>query len=87
MAFRIQETLYHIRAMVAFGVTTLCVTDNCVDVFHPKAVNASSGGLVDIKIYNESHWADWLPHCHPYVLDPIEAAVSITQGRIICFDL
>lgn len=62
-----------IRAMVAFGITTLCVTDNCVDVFHPKAVNASSGALADIKIYNESHWADWLPSIsHPvYVLDPV----------------
>ena len=61
-----------IRAMVAFGITTLCVTDNCVDVFHPKAVNASSGALADIKIYNESHWADWLPSIsHPvYVIGP-----------------
>ena len=66
-----------IRSMVAFGVDVLCLTNDCVDVFHPKAVNASSGALADIKIYNESHWADWLPTVpHPvYVLDPVGSSL------------
>ena len=40
MAFGIRNLGTIIRAMVAFG-SPLCVTDNCVDVFHPKAWSSS----------------------------------------------
>ncbi|MGC6366999.1 MAG: TrmH family RNA methyltransferase [Candidatus Marinamargulisbacteria bacterium] len=78
-----------IRSMVAFGVDILCLTNDCVDVFHPKAVNASSGALADIKIYNESHWADWLPTVpHPvYVLDPVGSSLVHNMSKKDAFVL
>ncbi len=71
-----------IRSMAAFGIKALCLTDDCVDVFHPKAVNASSGALAHISIYHESHWSDWLGKSkHPvYVLDP-SAAYLVNQVK------
>ncbi len=49
-----------IRSMIAFGVETLCLTDSCVDPFHPKSVNASSGAISHIRVFHESHWIDWV---------------------------
>lgn len=71
-----------IRSMAAFGVNTLCLTDQCVDVFHPKAVNASAGALAHISIYHEAHWSDWLTKSQApvMVLDPL-AAFSINEVK------
>ena len=61
-----------IRSMVAFGCNTLCLTDTCVDPFHPKSVGASCGAIAHVNIYFETHWNDWIKETsHPvYVLDP-----------------
>ena len=71
-----------LRSMIAFGIHALCVTDQCVDVFHPKAVNASSGALANIAIYHEKHWNEWLQTTKApiMVLDPL-AAHSITDVK------
>ena len=49
-----------IRSMVAFGIDTLCLTEHCVDPFHPKSVSASVGAIAHINIFYESHWKDWI---------------------------
>ena len=61
--------------MASFGVRALFLTDDCVDVFHPKTVNASAGALAHISIYHEIHWSDWLTTSkYPVlVLDPLAA--------------
>jgi TrmH family RNA methyltransferase len=60
------------RSMVAFGCNALCLTDDCVDPFHPKSVNASCGAIAHLGIYFETHWMAWIKETkHPiYVLDP-----------------
>ncbi|RAP24636.1 hypothetical protein DID73_01515 [Candidatus Marinamargulisbacteria bacterium SCGC AG-343-K17] len=62
-----------IRTMVAFGCKTLCLTNDCVDPFHPKSVSASCGAIANIDIYYETHWGDWIKTTkHPvYILDPL----------------
>ena len=69
-----------LRSMVAFDIKTLCVTDDCVDVFHPKAVNASSGALAHIAVYHQKHWEDWIKvtKIPKIVLDP-EAAFRVSD--------
>ena len=51
-----------LRSMVAFDIKTLCVTDDCVDVFHPKAVNASSGALLILLFITKSIGKTGLKH-------------------------
>jgi TrmH family RNA methyltransferase len=63
-----------VRSMVAFGCQSLCLTSDCVDPFHPKAVGASSGAIGHIQgIYYEHHWKEWLSSTAMpvYVLDPL----------------
>lgn len=48
-----------IRSMVAFGVTVLCVTTTCVDVYHPKCMAASVGLVMHVHVFNESDWRGW----------------------------
>ena len=69
-----------LRSMVAFDIKTLCVTDDCVDVFHPKAVNASSGALAHIAVYHQKHWEDWIKTSKipKIVLDP-DAAFRVSD--------
>ena len=61
-----------IRTMCAFGVTTLCLTTDCVDPLHPKSVRASSGAIAHLNYFTQPQWEDWLPNqTRPmYVLDP-----------------
>ena len=49
-----------IRSAVAFGVNTICVTKDCVDVFHPKSINASSGTIGSVSIFDQSDWGKWI---------------------------
>ena len=62
-----------IRSMVAFGCRALCLTNDCVDPFHPKCVSASTGAIAHVGIFYETHWKEWLKTTdHPiYVLDPL----------------
>ena len=63
-----------IRSMVAFGCDHLCLTNECVDPFHPKCVSASTGTIAHLKgVYYETHWEEWIKKTtHPvYVLDPL----------------
>ena len=62
-----------IRSMVAFNCKALGLTNNCVDPFHPKSVNASTGAIANISIYYENHWKNWLKETKIpiYALDPL----------------
>lgn len=48
-----------IRTMGAMGLTTLCLTRRCVDVFHPKCVRAAVGALVRVDVWSDEDWRDW----------------------------
>lgn len=70
-----------IRSMVAFGASALCLTRDCVDPWHPKSVDASSGTLLQLAIYDHDRWHDTLNDrsiprfaldpdpCHPRITD------------------
>lgn len=72
-----------IRAMVAFGIDTLCLTDHCVDPFHPKSVSSSVGTISQVKIFHESHWSDWIKKAKLplLILDPL-APLAIQEIKI-----
>ncbi len=61
-----------LRSMVAFGLNIVCVTPDCVDVFHPKSVNASAGALAHIAVFHEVNWREWMRQTRTplIILDP-----------------
>jgi TrmH family RNA methyltransferase len=65
-----------VRSMVAFGCTTLCLTNDCVDPFNPKCVSASTGSIAMLTgIFYETHWDEWIKKTthSVVVLDPYAA--------------
>ena len=40
-----------IRAAAWFGIRNIICSDNCVDVYNPKTVQASMGAILNVKVY------------------------------------
>jgi TrmH family RNA methyltransferase len=43
-----------------FGITEILLSENCADVFNPKAIRASAGSIFHVKIFNEVNFLNKL---------------------------
>ena len=80
-----------IRSMIAFGITTLCVTNDCVDVAHPKAMSASVGLGLRMNVFKEDQWLSWFNQMELPVIvlagnanQTIES-LQLTQSYVLVF--
>ncbi len=71
-----------IRTAEALGINTLLVYRGC-DVFHPKALRASMGGVLRVNLVTTDNLTETLltlkPQYRLYATVPDEAAVSISE--------
>ena len=70
-----------IRSMVAFGVKTLCLTENCADPFHPKTIAASVGTIPNIDIFYYDHWKTWISETSLPIFELHPNAASMVKTR------
>lgn len=49
-----------IRTADWFGITEILLSDNCADIFNPKAIRASAGSIFHVKIFKEVKFFDKL---------------------------
>ncbi|MGA0242040.1 MAG: TrmH family RNA methyltransferase [Candidatus Marinamargulisbacteria bacterium] len=80
-----------IRTMAAFGVSALCVTKYCVDIWHPKSISAAAGAFNHVTYYNAPDWMDWLSTTSrpilaldPHAIQPFHQIKKTTDFVLIC---
>ncbi len=80
-----------IRTANALGIHTLCFSDDCADIYHPRTIRAAMGALFRQKIIRLTKFGESIPELrkagyHVYAAALRDDALSLCDTRIAAAD-